>query len=516
MRRGALSILAVGAAALLAWLLLTEPPPQDKEDVAALLQEDITPAATSEPELRSAPQRSQSPSGSPVARLDPDTPSLPAVNAPSTIAAAPAPSDQPAAPLQPGVEPVAEDPASERQVSTQDAPAVAEAPVREEKGEEKGTSAAVAEPPADPATPAAEEPAESETELAALSPAMEEAATPDPVGADPAQDTPSDAAAAESTPPPGAPVFDLVRVSPDGQVVVAGRADPGAKVEVVLEGEVAGEVEADNAGAFVAIIETEPSQEARQMLLRVQDPSDDAVPAAENAAPAASARAADAVPESDPEAAAEEAPADASESAKEPATPAPRYLASAPVIILPSGNPSSAPVLVRTDEAAVDVVQPAPLTPGERMALDRITYEAGGDVIAAGRGENETAVRTYANGILVTETAVAETGGWQATIPGRIAADADLLRFDAVSSGGEVTSRVETAFAYETDGADLAVRTREVTIQRGNNLWRLAEQHYGEGIRYSVIFSANAELIRDPDLIYPGQVFTVPELVNSE
>ena len=49
-------------------------------------------------------------------------------------------------------------------------------------------------------------------------------------------------------------------------------------------------------------------------------------------------------------------------------------------------------------------------------------------------------------------------------------------------------------------------------MQPGNSLWRIARRNYGEGIRYTVIYQANREQIRDPDLIYPGQVFEVPEI----
>ena len=47
-------------------------------------------------------------------------------------------------------------------------------------------------------------------------------------------------------------------------------------------------------------------------------------------------------------------------------------------------------------------------------------------------------------------------------------------------------------------------------IQPGNNLWRLSRQVYGKGIQYTVIYEANKDQIRDPDLIYPGQVFVMP------
>lgn len=50
----------------------------------------------------------------------------------------------------------------------------------------------------------------------------------------------------------------------------------------------------------------------------------------------------------------------------------------------------------------------------------------------------------------------------------------------------------------------------QVIIRRGDNLWTIARRVYGEGMRYTQIFEANASQIRDPDLIYPGQVFALP------
>jgi nucleoid-associated protein YgaU len=49
-----------------------------------------------------------------------------------------------------------------------------------------------------------------------------------------------------------------------------------------------------------------------------------------------------------------------------------------------------------------------------------------------------------------------------------------------------------------------------VVVQPRQNLWRLARNAYGKGIRYTEIFEANRDQIRDPNLIFPGQVFTVP------
>lgn len=48
------------------------------------------------------------------------------------------------------------------------------------------------------------------------------------------------------------------------------------------------------------------------------------------------------------------------------------------------------------------------------------------------------------------------------------------------------------------------------TVQKGDSLWKIAKQFYGNGAQYSKIVSANADKIKNPNLIYPGQVFTIP------
>jgi len=57
----------------------------------------------------------------------------------------------------------------------------------------------------------------------------------------------------------------------------------------------------------------------------------------------------------------------------------------------------------------------------------------------------------------------------------------------------------------------IEIRDGRVVVQPGNSLWRIARRAYGKGAQYTIIYAANASQIRDPDLIYPGQIFEVPE-----
>ncbi|HSF63961.1 MAG TPA: LysM peptidoglycan-binding domain-containing protein, partial [Paracoccaceae bacterium] len=53
-----------------------------------------------------------------------------------------------------------------------------------------------------------------------------------------------------------------------------------------------------------------------------------------------------------------------------------------------------------------------------------------------------------------------------------------------------------------------------VTVQPGFTLWGIAQDRFGSGFLYVQVFEANRDQIRDPDLIYPGQVFTLPQAAD--
>ena len=54
------------------------------------------------------------------------------------------------------------------------------------------------------------------------------------------------------------------------------------------------------------------------------------------------------------------------------------------------------------------------------------------------------------------------------------------------------------------------VETEYYTIEKGDTLWAIAKKHLGDGNKYHDIFAANREVIKDPDLIYPGQKIRIP------
>lgn len=58
--------------------------------------------------------------------------------------------------------------------------------------------------------------------------------------------------------------------------------------------------------------------------------------------------------------------------------------------------------------------------------------------------------------------------------------------------------------------ATTAPTTRTYTVVRGDCLWNIAKKYYGNGSQYTKIYNANRDKIKNPSLIYPGQVFVIP------
>lgn len=259
------------------------------------------------------------------------------------------------------------------------------------------------------------------------------------------------------------PSFDLVRIEPDGSGVAAGRAKPFSFVTVIVDGELSEEVRADSRGEFVALIAPpKQGQLTRRIDLEMRTPEGVTLKS------------------------------------------------EAPVIVTLPSEPGAAPLVIQPQEDGVSLMQPTAKVDKGRVTIDAVSYGEEGEVVIAGRGGPGQTTRVYLDNSLSAEARVNPDGEWRVKIAKEVKPAVYRLRVDQMTTEGIVTSRAETPFERAAV-ENIKLRKGSVVVQPGNNLWRIADFVYGDGLRYTVIYKENKEQIRDPDLIYPGQIFQLPE-----
>ena len=144
----------------------------------------------------------------------------------------------------------------------------------------------------------------------------------------------------------------------------------------------------------------------------------------------------------------------------------------------------------------------------EKLTLDRIKYSENGTAILYGRARTDMNVMVYLNNEFKMKTIPGKDGSWDVDL-GIIPPGIYKLRIDETTINGDVKFRIETPFKQETKELLDKMFTKAKTVQPGNSLWRIARRIYGKGIMYLDIYNKNSHLIKDPDLIYPGQIFSL-------
>lgn len=287
-----------------------------------------------------------------------------------------------------------------------------------------------------------------------------------------------------SLPSPEAPRFHIARVGARGMLVTAGNAMPGAEVQLLEGGREIGRTRADTRGEWV-ILPGEPlAPGPRELSLLARSPGSTAVGARDTLLLM--------VPE--PQVA----------QARSAAEPARRAEAAGGMAMLlpPTAASGSAPRLLQAPpEAAAG---------GQRLGLDLVDYDEAGAMRFAGSAAPGATVRVYIGPDHAGDAVADRAGRWSLSPAQQPAHGRHTLRLDQIAAAGTVAARIELPFQRDRVPAEMLADGRLV-VQPGANLWRIARQVYGQGTRYTVIYQANRELIRDPNLIYPGQLFSMPD-----
>jgi nucleoid-associated protein YgaU len=397
-----------------------------------------------------------------------------------------------------------------------------------------------------------------------------------------------------ATPGPVPPTFDLLRVEPDGSIVIAGKATPGATVEVVTGSKTLATVEAGPEGDFVAVLEEPLKPGDYQIVLRASQLGTIVVNSVETAVVSVPEK-----PDGQVLALVEQPGAPSKLITAPAAKPDPNKPAD---IAIAPASPNSPKV--GTEAAAAPADQPAapPVALGDAISVSVEAVEIDGrKIFVAGGAPAGSTVRVYANDLLLGDAKSSPEGRFLLETERDLKVGDYIIRADVLSpDGSKVLARAAVPFEREPGESIAAVAPTEpqpaapagekpvdqttdqpadpnapksqdqaaatppadgqkpadtvaapkpvdagspdsgqppaiaatdpaqppsadatapklqssaggVIIRRGDTLWRISKRVYGRGTRYSTIYVANQDQIRNPDRIWPGQVFRVPD-----
>lgn len=423
-------------------------------------------------------------------------------------------------------------------------------------------------PPQNPpsaATPAP--PAEQSANPGKSAPPQNVATTPPAANPAPAPAAPPK----ETKAAPVVPQFDTVRVEPSGDTVVAGHGAAKAKIDLLNADTVLGAADADLGGDFVIVphplapgtyvlalrstLGKEPPVRSQQTItVNVPEKGQKGLVVAltEPGKPSKILR--------DPTADADTTPPSPAPAAIPPAPqPAPHQAAAkeaepAPAVTPPSPAPGVKPtVVIKTAEVDRGSFYAAGLAPPGTHVRIYLNDSALADVTANAKGEWSLTIRKGmtpghyvvradaldAKGKVVARAEVPfdvpvavaaadqpSTSPAPKPAPAPKSADAGSTppplagsaENNAAASGEANPKPAEENAAKpklaDTQTADsshaVLAEISTAKVVEGDSLWRISRKTLGEGIRYTLIYKANEKQIRDPDLIYPGQIFVVP------
>ena len=290
---------------------------------------------------------------------------------------------------------------------------------------------------------------------------------------------------------------DVMRVDETGEAIVAGKTQPNSEVEIMANDKVIASTESDDSGNFVAMGSIEQKSEATTLTVRSKNAPVEAEQKNTELEDEVASKKKDLLEKSD-----------SSWNFSDD------IFVVLPLKIQRSGTktleePTATPLIVQSDSNDIKIIQYKDISSVEQITIDSISYSDLGEAILIGRAKPYYKILIYLDNQLSGTSEVGASGGWTTELTGLLPG-IYRLRLDEVDSSGVVQSRIETPFKKESQDVLTNMISGSITVQPGNSLWRIARRIFGRGIRYIEIYEKNSNLIKDPDLIYPGQVFSIP------
>ncbi|ADE38335.1 LysM peptidoglycan-binding domain-containing protein [Candidatus Puniceispirillum marinum] len=278
--------------------------------------------------------------------------------------------------------------------------------------------------------------------------------------------------------------IDIARVKPDGAAVFAGKAAPNAKIRVFEQDILLGETVADENGEWVVVLERPlaPGQHLVMIGMETEDGQSELA---------------------DITLAIE---IDDSESVQPLVALLPQTETDMPKLLQAPETEAETQAEVSSPEndAAMPLVAPRSIVWLDQERISIAGMSRGGVRLLVSLEDQKFA------DVAVSDQAGQDDHEWQVSGAVDMTKAGFEMMFNLLDENSQSVATyrlplVTSDLQKGLDGSDLVI------VQTGDALWRIAYRRYGEGVRYVDIVRQNAAAINDPDLIFPNQVFAVPE-----
>ena len=252
--------------------------------------------------------------------------------------------------------------------------------------------------------------------------------------------------------------FDIVRLDKTGDVVIAGKTIPNIKVDILDGNEILASVFSDSNGDWVWISENPLPEGIKRFNLKHFDGEHE-------------------------------------------------FFSHQNIIILREKNKYlSSKILKFSKSSSIEIINNNKKILG--LSLDIAEYLDEDSLMLTGRTKPNAKVKLFFSDNFIKDSTSDNRGVWKI----------ELKNFEFTDNNLIVTTEIEgqkiklKTKIFENKIDPNFIFEKEVIVKNGNSLWRIARKTLGGGVYYSEIYKSNMKEIENPDLIFPGQVFNIPNI----
>ena len=257
--------------------------------------------------------------------------------------------------------------------------------------------------------------------------------------------------------------FDIVRISKTGDIVIAGKSEPNQTIELLDGEEIIAEVFSDENGEWIWVSELAINSGIKKFKLQYKNNLNKS------------------------------------------------SISDQTVIILVDNESNSVPKVARVFSSDVENIDMLNLEKlNDAITLDVLSYSPPGLIILSGRTISNTEIEILKSAEVLGKTKSNEDGVWKFIINKNDYANEEISIKTTISGETLIITYDQAEIQKRFKNTNFEFYDDRIIVQKGNSLWRIARKTLGGGIFYTEIYKNNLTKIKNPNIIYPGQVFNIP------